>query len=101
MSIQWLLSSWLPASALLIGSIPDVNAALYHTIIQTKYGSLQGIPAFTSSPIGNISNWQDITVWKGIPFAASTAGENRFRAPQPQAPWNTTLTASLFGLACP
>ncbi len=28
-----------------------------------------------------------ITVYKGIPFAADTSGENRWRAPQPVTPW--------------
>ncbi|KAI3393879.1 hypothetical protein diail_3522 [Diaporthe ilicicola] len=42
----------------------------------------------------------DVTVWKGIPFAADTSGANRFRPPQPDTPWNTTLDAKDYGLAC-
>lgn len=94
-------TSWLGATAILNLQAPGVMAQLYNTVIETAYGGVQGYPAFNSSPVGNISNWEDITVWKGIPFAASTAGENRFRAPQNRTAWNTTLDASSFGEVCP
>jgi len=61
MTIQWLLFPWLSASALLVGSIPSINVTLYDTVIQISYKSVQGTPAFSSYPISNISNWQDIT----------------------------------------
>ena len=79
------------------------NAALYNTTISTQYGLVQGVPAFnsTSGPSSNLSNWEDITVWKGIPFAASTAGANRWKAPQPPSSWNGTLLADSFGPICP
>lgn len=38
---------------------------------------------------------------KGIPFAATTGGENRWKAPKPRVPWNQTLVADSFGSACP
>lgn len=79
----------------------SANAALYGKTISTKYGEVVGYPAFNSTPTVNLSNWVDITVWKGIPFAASTAGENRWRAPQPAEPWNTTLQAREYGPVCP
>lgn len=37
----------------------------------------------------------------GIPYAASPAGNNRWRAPQPVTPWSTPLNATTFGPACP
>ena len=77
------------------------SAALYNQVIDTKYGSVQGYPAFNSTPAANLTNWKDITVFKGIPFAADTSGKNRFRAPQPAAPWNTTLDAKNYGDICP
>ncbi|KAH8647341.1 Alpha/Beta hydrolase protein [Xylariales sp. PMI_506] len=78
------------------------SAALYDTVVQTKNGPVQGYPAFNSSPVGvNLQNWADVTVWKGIPFAASTGGQNRFKVPQPVDPWNTTLLASSWGNTCP
>lgn len=84
-----------------VGFAHGVQAALYDQVIETKYGPVQGIPAFSSEPITNISNWADITVWKGIPFAADTSGANRWRPPQKHAAWNTTLQASAFGDVCP
>ena len=39
--------------------------------------------------------------WRGIPFAASTAGAARWRAPQPPAPWSGVREALAFGPQCP
>lgn len=78
-------------------------AYLYEQVVDTKYGPVQGAAAFnsTSGPAANFSNWETISVFKGIPFAASTAGENRWQPPQPPAAWNTTLVADAFGDECP
>ncbi len=39
--------------------------------------------------------------FRGIPFAASTAGEGRWRAPEPPAPWwPEVLRATDWGPAC-
>ncbi len=43
----------------------------------------------------------DLQVFKGIPFAASTAGAMRWRAPQPVAHWTGVRPATSFGAACP
>lgn len=87
-------------AALCSTAVPS-EAALYSTLVSTSYGSIQGYPAFNSTPAGNLTNWKNITVWKGIPFAATTAGQNRFRAPQPAPAWNGTLDAKDFGPVCP
>ncbi|MEO7679485.1 MAG: carboxylesterase family protein, partial [Sphingomonas sp.] len=42
-----------------------------------------------------------LRMWRGIPYAASTAGENRFRAPQPVEPWEGVLSAAEFGPIAP
>ena len=39
--------------------------------------------------------------FRGIPFAASTGGENRLRAPRPAAPWQGVLDARHFARAAP
>jgi para-nitrobenzyl esterase len=41
-----------------------------------------------------------IASFKGIPFAASAAGENRWKAPQPVTPWKGVKTANAFAPAC-
>ncbi|KAJ3539607.1 hypothetical protein NM208_g2977 [Fusarium decemcellulare] len=78
------------------------RAALYDSVIQTPNGPVQGYPAFNSSVVGlNLTNWQKVTVWKGIPFAANTSGKNRFRPPQNVTAWNATLNAKDYGHSCP
>jgi para-nitrobenzyl esterase len=39
--------------------------------------------------------------YKGIPYAASTAGQNRWKPPQPVAAWSGTREATAFGKDCP
>ena len=39
-------------------------------------------------------------VWRGLPFAASTAGANRWRAPQPPPAWQGTREALTFASRC-
>jgi para-nitrobenzyl esterase len=39
-------------------------------------------------------------VWRGIPFAASTGGENRWRAPQPHRGWQGRREALEFAPRC-
>lgn len=92
------LISQFAASALLA---PPVDAALYDKVIPTLQGDVVGYRAFNSSPAGNLTNWQAITVWKGIPFAADTSGENRWRQPQAAPKRNSTYYASDFGAVCP
>ncbi|KAJ5798656.1 uncharacterized protein N7503_006161 [Penicillium pulvis] len=87
--------------AALCSLAPFVSGALYDTVIETKYGSVQGYPAFNSTSTGNLTHWKDIAVWKGIPFAATTGGQNRWKAPQPASAWNGTLDAKNWGNVCP
>ena len=42
-----------------------------------------------------------VTAFLGIPYAASTAGANRWRPPQPVTPWPGARAADAFGPACP
>jgi para-nitrobenzyl esterase len=41
-----------------------------------------------------------LSEFKGIPFAAPPAGENRWRAPQPVIPWVGVRKTTAFGPAC-
>lgn len=79
-------------------------AALYNKTIQTTYGPVQGFKYFTNqTELETLFGVEDSNVacFLGIPFAASTAYENRWKAPQPREPWNETLVADTWGTACP
>ncbi|OJY44168.1 carboxylesterase/lipase family protein [Pseudonocardia sp. 73-21] len=39
----------------------------------------------------------DLVAWRGIPYAASTAGDGRLRAPRAPEPWTGVRDASRFG----
>ena len=60
--------------------------------IKISNGLIQGVESKFS---------ENITVYKGIPYAASTAGENRWRPPQPSRSWEGTHAADSFGPPCP
>src|ERR1700728_3042104 len=42
-----------------------------------------------------------VAVFKGIPYGASTAGENRFITPKPPAAWSGVLEAFDWGRSAP
>jgi para-nitrobenzyl esterase len=51
----------------------------------------------TAGPVRGVAVGDDLRAWRGIPYAASTAGEGRFRAPRPPEPWTGVRDASTFG----
>ena len=53
--------------------------------VMTEYGLVQGVTE------------TDLTVYKGIPFAAPPVGDLRWRAPQPAAKWTGVRAADKFG----
>ena len=55
-------------------------------LTKTENGAVRGFPGTDAR----------ITVFKGIPFAAETSGENRWRAPQPAADWDGVLKCYKF-----
>ncbi|WP_280900739.1 MULTISPECIES: carboxylesterase/lipase family protein [unclassified Streptomyces] len=60
-------------------------------LVRTEAGLVTGVPAALDG----------VTVYKGIPYAASTAGENRWRAPRPAPSWKGVCRADAWGAACP
>ena len=58
-------------------------------VANTQYGRVRGYIL------------DDIYQFKGIPYGASTAGENRFMPPQPPEPWEGVRAALLYGESAP
>src|SRR5690242_2913746 len=56
----------------------DALAADYSPIVKTTGGSVKGAQA---------EGFPDVTVYRGIPFAAAPTGALRWREPQPMVPW--------------
>lgn len=59
--------------------------------VRIDAGLVQGVSALLAG----------VTVFKGIPFAATTAGENCWRPPRPRVKWDGVLQADTFGDICP
>ncbi|WP_217162041.1 carboxylesterase/lipase family protein [Streptomyces sp. AC512_CC834] len=59
--------------------------------VRTESGPVSGVPA---APHG-------VTVYRGIPYAATTAGENRWCPPRPAPAWEGVRKADTFGDAPP
>lgn len=92
--------------ALGLGSalVAPSHAVMYDQTIQTTYGPVQGFQYFTNQTeletLFGVSE-SNVAAFLGVPFAASTAYQNRWKAPQPREPWNETLIADSFGTPCP
>lgn len=60
------------------------------TVINTTGGPVRGV--FDAAA--------GVYYWKGVPYAASTGGANRFRSPQPVVPWTSVRDATKWGPGC-
>jgi para-nitrobenzyl esterase len=80
-------------SALAVGvtaSFPrPLFAASSSALVEIASGKLAGLDA------------DDVKVFKGIPYGASTAGAARFKAPKPPAKWTGVKEAKAYGAAAP
>ncbi|WP_406006287.1 carboxylesterase family protein [Streptomyces sp. NBC_00637] len=84
------------AGAALVGTVQAAPAsaagrAAAERPVRTDSGLVTGVPAALDG----------VTVYKGIPYAASTAGANRWRAPRPAPSWKGVRKADTWGAACP
>lgn len=74
--------------AALVTSRP-VNSQSTAPLVETTHGRVRGTLR------------DGVNVFKGIPYAASTAGRNRFRPPQPVQSWAGVRDATTYGDASP
>jgi len=76
------------ASALsVIGHYGNAMAGSAVGVVSVEGGKVSGVETDVSG----------VEVFKGIPFAASTSGENRFRPPQPVEKWEGVKVADTWG----
>ena len=86
----------LTAGAALLSTLPSTPAsATPHNDTSHPVRTQSGLVTGTASALPGV------TVYKGIPYAASTAGENRWRAPQAPPSWQGIRKADTWGAACP
>ena len=76
--------------ALLLAGMMTVLAWGQNPVVKVEGGLLQGIPSAAS----------EITVFKGIPYAAPPVGELRWRRPQPVVKWDGVKVADSFSNIC-
>lgn len=59
-------------------------------IVTTQYGKLQGIPG---------EDYENVTVFKGVPYAAAPVGDLRWAPPQDPESWDGVRVCDTFGKA--
>lgn len=89
--------------ALLALGAAAAQVQLWDQVIETSYGPVQGFQYFNQSTLENYFGISEsnVTAFLGVPFAADTGYQNRWKPPQPRERWKTTLQATEFGAACP
>ena len=76
--------------ALLLAGMMTTLAWAQNPVVKVEGGLLQGIPSAAS----------EITVFKGIPYAAPPVGELRWKRPQPVVKWDGVKVADTFSNIC-
>lgn len=72
-----------------LGAAPPLPSAINDKPVRVEGGLLSGV-----------TGANDVTSYKGIPYAAPPVGNLRWRAPQPPAKWSGVRNASEFGASC-
>lgn len=67
-----------------------LGAAVAAKPVRSDRGLVEGVPTADNA----------ITVFRGIPYAASPVGDLRWRAPRPVVPWKGVLKADHFSRSC-
>ena len=75
----------------LVGCEPDGREPAFTGTVETTHGALHGI----ASPFN-----PDITVYRGVPYAAPPVDELRWQPPQPPIPWHQPRIADRFAASC-
>jgi len=83
-------------------SIKNFKFAAFLAILAFAYSVAAQTPTPVRTQAGLVQGKMegDVTVYKGIPFAAPPVGDLRWRAPQPPAAWKGVHAADKFAPAC-
>ena len=81
-----------PLALLACLAVSNPGLAAITQPVATQSGLVSGAPS---------ADAPDVTVFKGIPYAAPPVGDLRWRAPQPAAAWDGVRQADAFGNSCP
>lgn len=63
--------------------------------------SEEAVLTVTGGKIQGVTDENGVTAYLGIPYAASTAGENRWKEPQPVSSWEETKLCNAYGPMAP
>ena len=76
------------------------SAVLLAAAMGLPLGSAAAEPAMTDAGALQGERAGRLTIYRGVPFAASPVGELRWREPQPVQPWQGVRKADAFAPAC-
>jgi para-nitrobenzyl esterase len=74
------------------------KAMLALSLASLAFGAVEDVKIASGRLKGAVTG--SVVSWKGIPFAAPPVGQNRWRPPQPVAPWRNVRAATAFGADC-
>ena len=90
---------WLSRRAALKG-LASIGLAAAVTSRTMRAQSVDPVAETTHGRVRGIAR-DGVNIFKGLPYAASTAGRNRFLPPQPVASWAGVRDATKYGAAAP
>lgn len=93
------------AAASLLLTACGQESAQTQSAAQEAHNHEHAAQPVATTPLGKLAGQheteKDVLVFKGVHYGQSTEGENRFRPPQPVAPWDGVKDATQFGPVCP
>ncbi|KAI9932380.1 hypothetical protein MW887_009893 [Aspergillus wentii] len=97
------LTSKATTALAIAATILPASAQLYNKVINIESGPVQGFKYFNESTLESVwgTNNSNVAAFLGIPYAADTSYQNRWKPPKPRQPWNETFKADSYGLPCP